>query len=64
MQYVTGIACRSHAYTVGGYIFWLGALLCVVAFFINGSQLQFVILALSMIFGFIVPGYKANKRRE
>lgn len=64
VQYITGTAFRFRPYIYGGIIFWVGALLAVAVYFTNASAFQFIILALCMILGFVIPGYKANKKGE
>ena len=63
-QYTTGAAFRFRPYTYGGIVFWIGALLTVGTYCIGKSEIQFIILALCMILGFVIPGYKANKKGE
>lgn len=63
-QYVTGSVCRFRPYTIGGYVFWIGALLCVVSYFTGSGSIQLIILAVVMLLGFVIPGYKAKKKGE
>lgn len=63
-QYVTGTACRFRPYIFGAYVFWIGALLAVAVYFTPMSGFQFLILALCMLGGFVIPGHKANKKGE
>lgn len=63
-QYITGSVCRFRPYTIGGYIFWIGALLSVASYFTGSGSIQLIILAVVMILGFVIPGYKAKKKGE
>jgi len=56
-------ACRFKPFLWGAIGFWAGALVCVFFTFIvlrNGA-FQLLVLAVCMIFGFVIPGYKLNK---
>jgi len=56
-------ACRFKPFLWGAIGFWAGALFCVFfTFFVlkNGS-IQLLVLAVCMIWGFVIPGYKLNK---
>ena len=61
-QYVTGATCRFRPYTISAFIFWAGALLSVALYFTPYGNLHFIVLALCMITGFVVPGHMANKK--
>ena len=64
-QYITGIASRFTPFVIGGYTFWCGAVLSILILLVSSSSTaQFVILAISMIFGFIAPGHMLNKKAE
>ncbi|MDH6355932.1 putative membrane protein [Dysgonomonas sp. PH5-45] len=63
-QYITGIVCRFRPYVSGGCVFWLGALATVGSYFLNMAELQFIILAVCMILGFVVPGHLINKKAK
>jgi hypothetical protein len=62
-EFITARVCRHTPYLVGALIMWLGALLCIAVYWlINPPVLaQFVLLAICMITGFVVPGYRLNK---
>lgn len=63
-QYATATACRFKPYFYGSFIFWGGALLCLVSYLLEQGNFQFIILALCMILGFVIPGFIANKRAK
>ena len=56
-------ACRFKPFLWGAIGFWTGALLCCffTYFVLKRGDIQFLILALCMILGFVIPGYKLNK---
>jgi hypothetical protein len=56
-------ACRFKPFFWGAIGFWTGALLCCffTYFVLKRGDIQFLILALCMITGFVIPGYKLNK---
>ncbi|MDR0543275.1 MAG: hypothetical protein LBH19_13835 [Dysgonamonadaceae bacterium] len=62
-EFVTAKACRFKPYFYGSLIMWAGSIACVGIFWIsyNPVIVQFFILALCMITGFVVPGYQLNK---
>ena len=61
-EYVTAKACRFKPFLFGAVSMWLGALACAGAMWFKESILiQFVILAVCMITGFVIPGYQLNK---
>lgn len=60
--YITGVACRYAPFKRGGVIFGLGAVACIgIALTPYYAALQFVVLIICMIFGFIIPARQANK---
>jgi len=60
-EYVTAKACRFRPYLYGAFSMWLGALACVGAIWLKETVLiQFLILAVCMIIGFVIPGYQLN----
>lgn len=63
--FVSAAVCRYKPFFISAYIFWIGAILCVVWLFIEqeGSA-QFIILALGMIFGFIIPAHVLNRKAK
>jgi cation transport ATPase len=61
-EYITAKACRFKPYLFGAFVMWLGALACIGALWVKDSVvIQFFILAVCMILGFVIPGYKLNK---
>lgn len=62
-QYVTAIACRYKLFLYAACIFWGGALVCLISFYIHPqSDIQFIILAACMILGLAIPGHMLNKK--
>lgn len=61
-QYITGVVCKFKPYLVGALVFWVGALVSSLLSFAGDlASFQFVVLALCMILGFIVPSHKLRK---
>ena len=56
-------ACRFKPFFWGAIGFWAGALLCCffTYFVLKRNDIQFLILALCMILGFVIPGHQLNK---
>ncbi|MDR2927710.1 MAG: hypothetical protein LBV41_05875 [Cytophagaceae bacterium] len=64
VEFITAKACRFKPILAGAYILWSGALCCLATytFWYKWSGItHFFILAVCMILGFAVPGYKLNK---
>lgn len=59
--FVTAKVCRFKPYLYGACIFWLGAVLCAL---VEGVNFDFIILSVSMILGFVVPGHILNQKAE
>jgi hypothetical protein len=61
-EFVTAKVCRFKPYLYGACIMWLGALACAAVMALtNPVIIQLFILAVCMIFGFVIPGYQLNK---
>lgn len=61
--YVTGRMCRFKPYVYGGFCFWAGAIIsAVLPIFSFGQGVQFLVLAVCMILGFVVPGHSLNRK--
>jgi hypothetical protein len=63
-EFVTAKACRFRPFLNGAIAMWIGSPACafaVILFRGNGVLVQFLILAICMIIGFVIPGYKLNK---
>jgi hypothetical protein len=64
-EFITARACRFRPFLHGAIAMWTGSLLCTLAIIWlkdgNGVLLQFVILAICMVVGFVIPGYKLNQ---
>ena len=65
-EFVTAKVCRFKPYLYGAFAMWTGALACVAATLMSRDPVivQFLILAVCMILGFVVPGYQLNKLAE
>ncbi|NDV69369.1 hypothetical protein [Dysgonomonas sp. 25] len=64
-EYATGIATNFKPFVRGAFIFWLGALLSVLLFFVAKQlDFQFIILAICMVTGFIIPGHILNRKAK
>jgi uncharacterized membrane protein len=62
-QYVTATACRYKLFFYAAFIFWGGALLCLISLYIfPRSDIQFILLAVCMISGLAIPGHMLNKK--
>ena len=55
-------ACRFKPFLWGAICFWTGALFCVffTYFVLKNGTIHLLILAICMILGFVIPGYKLN----
>jgi hypothetical protein len=61
-EFVMARTCRFKPFLWGAIVFWTGALLCIIIICVTKrGDLQLILFAISMIFGFIVPGHKLNK---
>jgi len=56
-------ACRFKPFFWGAISFWIGAFCCIFTCLLgnNSLQFQFLIMALCMILGFVIPGHRLNK---
>ena len=64
-QYVTATASKFKPFYWGVVAFWAGAVLCMaVIIFLRNADLQFIILAISVIIGFVVPGTILNRKAK
>jgi len=61
-QFISGKVYRFQPYIYGGYIFWLGAIVCFLI--LPKVPYHFLVLAISMVFGYIIPGMKLNKKAK
>jgi len=62
LELVTAKVYRFKPFFWGAVAFWSGALLCGLSFIVlKRLDIQFLILAICMILGFVIPGYKLNK---
>ena len=61
-EFAMAKACRFKPYLYGAFVMWLGALGCIAAmWYWEPVIIQFFILALCMILGFVIPGFQLNK---
>ncbi len=63
-EFITAKACRFKPFSYGAYILWGGAVCCLASYvFVHSWSgiTHFIILAICMILGFVIPGYKLNK---
>ena len=63
-QYATAAACKFRLYIYSAVIFWVGALSCAATLFMGKFDYQFIILALCMIAGMVIPGHILNSKAE
>lgn len=64
-QFATAAACRHKPYFWGSVVFWIGAVLSMlVAVWTERSDYQFLILAASVIIGFVVPNHLLNRKAQ
>jgi hypothetical protein len=55
-------ACRFKPFLWSAIGFWIGALLCCFTYIVlKRGDIQFLVLALCMILGFVIPGNQLNK---
>ncbi|MDR1258124.1 MAG: hypothetical protein LBK65_02405 [Tannerellaceae bacterium] len=61
--FINGQLCRFRPFVYGAVVFWAGALASALVMMVCGDQsMQFIILALCMILGFIIPGHMLNRK--
>jgi hypothetical protein len=64
-EFVTAKTCRFRPFMHGAIAMWTGSLACTLSIILFGNSygvlVQFVILSVCMIIGFVIPGYKLNK---
>lgn len=64
-QYITAAASRFKPFYWGVIAFWCGALLCMITLIVyKSSEIQFIILAICMIIGFVIPGHILNSKAK
>ncbi|MDH6310777.1 MFS family permease [Dysgonomonas sp. PFB1-18] len=61
-QYITAVTSRFRPFRIGAIVFWIGALICIVFPLVTDLNLQFIVLAICMILGFVVPGHILNSK--
>jgi hypothetical protein len=63
--YVTGRVCRFKPFVYGAYAFWCGALIsAAIPVVCHAIDFQFLILALCMLVGFVIPGHILNRKSD
>jgi hypothetical protein len=63
-EFITAKVCRFRPFMHGAIAMWTGALIGTFAVILspgNGVLVQFLILAVCMLVGFVIPGYKLNR---
>lgn len=65
-QFITGHSTRFKPFIYGAYAFWLGALLTNLLSYkvFQNEGVQFAILIICMLIGFIVPGHTLNRKAK
>lgn len=65
-HFVVAKITRFKPFLFGAIGMWIGSLLCIGVLFISREavSIQFAILAISMLLGFVVPGVLLNKRAK
>ncbi|MDR0509913.1 MAG: hypothetical protein LBH06_02320 [Rikenellaceae bacterium] len=61
-QFATARACRLRSFLTGAIAFWAGAALSAACILSKYVELQFIILALCMILGFVVPAGALDRK--
>lgn len=63
--YITAKLCRFKPYEYGAITFWLSSILSVIiTIAMNNAEIQFIIAAVSMIIGYVIPGHIANRKAK
>jgi hypothetical protein len=63
-EYITAKICRFRPFLNGAIVMWTGSPVCALAVIMFGGDgvlVQFLVLAIGMIIGFVIPGYKLNQ---
>ncbi|MDH6357548.1 hypothetical protein [Parabacteroides sp. PF5-9] len=64
-QYVTAATCKYKPFYWGAWGFWLGAIACFIYYVVAHEPAgQYVIFALCIAVGYIVPGHMLNRKTE
>jgi hypothetical protein len=63
-QYATAAACKFKLYIYSAMIFWAGALICAFTYFTDRSDYQFIVMAVCMIAGLVIPGHILNSKAD
>jgi hypothetical protein len=64
-EFVMSRMCRFKPFFWGAVCFWTGAILCVFSYCVlKRGDIQFLILAICMIIGFVIPGNLLNKKSK
>jgi len=64
-QYCTAVTCRFKMFYWGAAIFWIGAIACLLYFVLmKESAGQYIIFAICITGGFIIPGHMLNRKAE
>jgi hypothetical protein len=61
-QFGMAKACRYKPFFRGAAFFWIGAILSTISTYVIGDgSIQFLILAVCMLTGFVIPGHQLNQ---
>lgn len=64
-QFITAVACRYKPFYWGAAVFWIGALACLFYFYLTDEDSgQYLIFALCVVGGFILPGHQLNRKAK
>ena len=63
-HYATAAACKFKLYIYSALVFWTGALGCAATLFMGRFYYNFIILAICMIGGMVIPGHILNSKAE
>lgn len=64
-QFIMATAYKFKPFLYGAYAFWTGVVVYIVLlYFFPVPDIQFIMLALCMIFGFCIPGHILNRKAE
>ncbi|MDR1983749.1 MAG: hypothetical protein LBQ28_02855 [Prevotellaceae bacterium] len=65
-EFITAKSCRFRPFLYGAVAMWIGSLACTLAIILVSDKIvmQFSVLAICMILGFVIPGYQLNKKAK
>jgi hypothetical protein len=63
--FTTGKVCRFKPFVYGAFVFWVGAVVCAfIPMIWHLQSLQFIVLSLCMLTGFVIPGHILNRSAD